>query len=184
MYTPRFYGARNESKAALFKTLLQPSKDENLLDVCAASTSHCVLCHRRNAPQAAAINRESTHPFRNGRILFCHCGTVVQFDAVRRALISHIPDNIFQHVKGTTASELVFALFLSNLQQIESLGGSNAVADVEEDRPAALLGLSWDLSANITLDIPVPANGFQTIFSGGDPFSQRDVRASPHPPSS
>lgn len=56
---------------------------------------------------------ENTHPFRHGRWIFAHNGTIPHFDRVRDLMIEHIDPDLRNDIKGVTDSEHVFYFLLT-----------------------------------------------------------------------
>ncbi len=97
-------------------------------DICAAHASdhfHALtrslrsrnlLAHIREASVGGA-HPDNTHPFCNGRWVFCHNGTVRGFDENRAPLDGLIAEKWKACIKGQTDSERCFYLFLTNLEE-------------------------------------------------------------------
>ena len=95
-------------------------------DVCAAHASdqfHALkkslrsrnlLAHIREASVGGA-HPDNTHPFSNGRWVFCHNGTVRGLDENPHALGDLIAPHLKSQVKGQTDSERLFYAFLTQL---------------------------------------------------------------------
>lgn len=76
--------------------------------------SHTLLVHVRRAT-VGEVNPFNTHPFRHGRWVFAHNGTVHGFDLVRPRLVADMPQALADRVLGTTDSEALFHWLLSRL---------------------------------------------------------------------
>ena len=61
------------------------------------------------------VSEANCHPFRNGRFLWMHNGTIAGFSSIKRRLRQSLPDEIYHAVEGTTDSEHAFAVFLDIL---------------------------------------------------------------------
>jgi glutamine amidotransferase len=61
------------------------------------------------------VHLPNVHPFKAGRLLFCHNGAIQQFHLIRRKLLAQVTEEAFHHIQGTTDSECAFALILTNL---------------------------------------------------------------------
>ena len=66
------------------------------------------------ASTGTAIQETNTHPFRHGRWLWMHNGLIREFSLVRRDLVVAVDDALFPEIEGTTDSELMFYLALTN----------------------------------------------------------------------
>jgi predicted glutamine amidotransferase len=80
-----------------------------------STRSNCVVAHVRAASKGTGISYNNCHPFKAGRLMFCHNGRIFEFSKVRRRFISCISDESFDNIKGTTDSEVIFALVLTHL---------------------------------------------------------------------
>lgn len=47
-----------------------------------------------------------------------HNGTVPYFKQIKRAMLMHVSERAFHLVQGTTDSEMMFAMFISNYERI------------------------------------------------------------------
>jgi glutamine amidotransferase len=86
--------------------------DENLREICAHVESGLFLAHIR-AATGAPVQQTNCHPFRYGRWLFVHNGFLDQYERMRRDLVLAIAPELFNNIRGTTDSELLFHLALS-----------------------------------------------------------------------
>lgn len=93
--------------------------------------SHTFVVHVRRAT-VGGTDYLNSHPFRYGRWVFAHNGTVFSFDRMRDWMCERIPEERRQLILGTTDSEHVFHYLLSAL---ESAGvdpyGHQPLEDVE-----------------------------------------------------
>lgn len=74
-----------------------------------------VIAHVRKA-SVGKVGLANSHPFRHGRWLFAHNGTVTRFAEVRRRLEAAI-DPAFRSFQGETDSERCFGIFLTHLSR-------------------------------------------------------------------
>jgi len=103
--------------AAVFKDSVPAWNNMNLREICVATRSKCILAHVRDASRFAPVTQEKYHPFKCGRLLFCHNGRIHHFPKIRRAILARLTDEAFHFVKGTTDSECLFALILTFLEE-------------------------------------------------------------------
>lgn len=61
---------------------------------------------------------ENAQPFRFRQWLFAHLGAVEQAERVRDQLLAELPDFLQRSVRGSTLSEVVFGIFLSELRAV------------------------------------------------------------------
>ena len=69
------------------------------------------MAHVR-AATGTEIQRSNCHPFRYGNWCFVHNGLIQHFDLIRRRLLAEVHPELFNHIRGTTDSELMFYLAL------------------------------------------------------------------------
>lgn len=97
----------------LFKDVLPAWADINLPSICRLVRSHLFLAHVRAATTGAS-SRENCHPFVQGRWAFMHNGGIGNFPLLRRDMEACIADGFYASRRGTTDSELVFLMLLTN----------------------------------------------------------------------
>ncbi|MBL8953666.1 MAG: class II glutamine amidotransferase [Myxococcaceae bacterium] len=87
---------------------------ESFLTLTKSLKSKNLLAHIREA-SVGSTHPDNTHPFANGRWVFCHNGTVRGFDESPRELDALIDPKWRAHIKGQTDSERCFYAFLTQL---------------------------------------------------------------------
>jgi len=92
-------------RPALFRDVLPAWSDSNLQEVCAATRSHCIVAHVRAASPGSVVSRENCHPFKCGRLLFCHNGRIDGFWGIRKTILNDLTETAYLQVRGTTDSE-------------------------------------------------------------------------------
>jgi glutamine amidotransferase len=97
----------------LFKDVLPAWADTNLPSICRLVRSHLFLAHVRAATTGSS-SRENCHPFVHGRWAFMHNGCIGNFAHLRRDMEARIADSFYAQRRGTTDSELVFLMLLTN----------------------------------------------------------------------
>lgn len=105
----------------VFRDLRPAWSDENLLSLARQIRSRLFFAHVR-ASTGTAIMRANCHPFAHGPWMFMHNGGIGDWSDVRRAIEGGIPDDLFRHRGGTTDSEAMFLLLLSNGLEQDPLG--------------------------------------------------------------
>lgn len=116
-----YTGLRDEP--GLYREVRPAWNDENLRDLSMHLASDMFLAHIR-AATGTSIQRSNCHPFRHGRWLFQHNGLINEYGKIRRRLIMDVDESLFDDIRGTADSELMFYLALT--------------FGLEEDPPAAL----------------------------------------------
>ncbi|MBI2609523.1 MAG: class II glutamine amidotransferase [Deltaproteobacteria bacterium] len=90
-------------------------KDFNFPQLTKAIVSHNIVCHVRRATVGMHKKTENCHPFRFGKILCAHNGTIQRFKAMQLLMLNEISQDLHKHILGDTDSEYVFHLFLTYL---------------------------------------------------------------------
>jgi len=106
--------------------------DENLRELASHIESPLFMAHVR-ATTGTAIQHTNCHPFRYGDWLFVHNGAIAGIEEMRRDLVLAVDPSLFPSMRGSTDSEVVFHLALTNgLQDDPILGLERAVGFIEE----------------------------------------------------
>ncbi|KAF2501317.1 N-terminal nucleophile aminohydrolase [Lophium mytilinum] len=101
-------------RPALYKSQSPPFNDFNFRSLCSNTESKCVFAHIR-ATSGSVVTQVNSHPFVFGRHTFMHNGVVSNFSDIRRDLTDLLSFDAYCNVLGTTDSEHVAALYLTNL---------------------------------------------------------------------
>src|SRR5829696_6714109 len=97
----------------LYRNVSPAWSDANLRELAAHIETPLFLAHVR-AAIGSPVQQTNCHPFRHGRWLFVHNGYLADLAAIRRDLMLAIDEDRFAEVEGSTDTELVFHLALSN----------------------------------------------------------------------
>lgn len=76
--------------------------------------SNALVAHVRRAT-VGSVTPFNVHPFRNGRWLFAHNGTIFGFDRMRDALVAEVPADLRPRILGSTDTEVLFFFLLGKL---------------------------------------------------------------------
>jgi glutamine amidotransferase len=153
--------------------------DENLKELAAHIESPLFIAHVR-ATTGTAIQQTNCHPFRHGDWLFVHNGVIAGFEQMRRELVLAVDPSLFTGIRGSTDSEVLFHLALTNgLEDDPILGLERAIGIVEET--ARKHGVPDPVQASIGVTdgqrvwaIRYASNGRpRTLFASTDPSSIR-----------
>jgi glutamine amidotransferase len=120
-----------DGRPVLRRGLLPAHQDEAFVEAARAARSTVVVAHVRDA-SVGPVSEENTHPFRLGRWLLAHNGTVARYKSnprVRDALLAEIDRDLRGELRGVTDSERCFLVFLSRLRARGPLDGA-ALGDV------------------------------------------------------
>ena len=125
-----WYGARGEP--GLFRSTDPAWNDRNLRELCAQASAGRVFAHVR-ASTGTAVQQTNCHPFRHGRWLWMHNGSLGGFASVKRDLVMEVEPALFPEIEGSTDSEVFFFLALTFGLVDDPAGGvARAVGFIEE----------------------------------------------------
>ena len=130
-----WYGER--AKPGVFRDIRPAWSDENLLSIAHQIRSRLFFAHVR-ASTGTSSTRANCHPFTVGPWMFMHNGQIGGYARIKRRIEHEIPDEVFDHRKGTTDSEVIFLLMLANGLETDPSGAVHrALAIVERHMLAA-----------------------------------------------
>lgn len=112
------HGLNAYCRPGVYTTVCAPSHDRNLRSLSKSLNASLLFGHVRAAGPGASVHQYNCHPFVRGRYMFMHNGDVADFKAIRRGLLSHLSDELFDQMSGTTDSELLFSLILNELPNV------------------------------------------------------------------
>lgn len=96
-----------------------PIFDRNLKSLAGKVRANCVLAHVRGVAYRTDVHVsvQNTHPFYypGAPLALAHNGDLYRVDAIRPALYGHMRDEHRARIAGTTDSEVIYALLLSQL---------------------------------------------------------------------
>ena len=103
----------------LYKVTDLPIFDSNLKGLAEKLRAGCVLAHVRGVPYTdrAHVERANIHPFRfpGFRLCLAHNGDLADFGRMKFELLGHIAPDLARHIAGTTDSEWIYALLMSQM---------------------------------------------------------------------
>jgi predicted glutamine amidotransferase len=97
---------------AVFKSVEPAWNDRNLRELAGHVRSGLVFAHIR-ASTGTAVQQTNCHPFRHGRWLWMHNGSITRFQDVKRELMLAVDPSLYPNVDGSTDSETFFFLALT-----------------------------------------------------------------------
>lgn len=97
---------------AVYKCIEPAWNDENLREISGQIRTPLFLAHVRSST-GTAVQRSNCHPFRHGRWLWMHNGSVSGFHEMRRDLLTAVDPTLFSDIEGSTDSEALFYLALT-----------------------------------------------------------------------
>jgi glutamine amidotransferase len=107
-----WYGVTEEAAPALFRGVGPAWNDPNLREIAGHISSPLFVAHIR-ASTGTAVQHTNSHPFRHGRWLWVHNGSIREFPALKRELIFAIDPDLYPFISGSTDSEVMFYLALT-----------------------------------------------------------------------
>jgi glutamine amidotransferase len=129
-----WYGARNQP--GMFRSIRPAWNDFNLRELSGHIESNLFMAHVR-ATSLATVQETNCHPFRYGRWLFVHNGEIENVTRIRRDLLFAVAPHLFNHIQGTTDSELMFYLALTFGLEEDPIGGLERMVGFVEQTAAA-----------------------------------------------
>ena len=105
-----WYGERENP--ALYKCTEPAWNDRNLRELAGSIRSGLIFAHIR-ASTGTPVQQTNCHPFRHGRWLWMHNGSIAHFAEVKRDLMLAIDPSLYLDIEGSTDSETFFYLALT-----------------------------------------------------------------------
>jgi len=115
----------------LYKTVAPALTDPTFGYLCGNTDSLCVFAHVR-ATSSSAVVEVNNHPFAFGRHIFAHNGEISNIKIIRRRLAEEVAQKYYNQIEGTTDSEHMAALYMTNL------GDQDKAYTVQEMKTALL----------------------------------------------
>lgn len=116
---------QNSHKSSLpyvYKTSRLPFYDENLRNLAVKINPHCLITHIRGVPysEKRIVSEQNIHPFKfeDVDIVLAHNGALAEFEKMKFALLDYIKPEYQKNIKGTTDSEWIYAVYLSQLANV------------------------------------------------------------------
>ncbi|KTD21278.1 class II glutamine amidotransferase [Legionella londiniensis] len=127
--------SHNKHLPYLYKTPQLPFYDPNLRNLAQKISPHCFLAHLRGVPyqEEQVVANQNVHPFifPETNIALAHNGSLHDFENIRYGLLDYIKDEYKKHILGTTDSEWIYAVFLSQLSKdLQSVDSEKIIAAI------------------------------------------------------
>jgi glutamine amidotransferase len=143
-----------------YRSTTLPSFDRNLRYLSSKLAPTCVVAHVRGVTYSErnVVADTNLHPFHfpGACVVFAHNGHLRQFERMRYSLVEHVPIDLAQHIEGTTDSEWIYALVLSQLDDPFAVPETRELADAT----AGALRILRKVRAAHGIDTSSPANLF------------------------
>jgi glutamine amidotransferase len=96
-----------------------PIFDANLRNLSAKLRPYCALAHVRGVPyhDQVHVSLQNLHPFHyeGASVALAHNGDLAEFNSYKFGLLEHVRPEFRAKIRGSTDSELIYALLLSHL---------------------------------------------------------------------
>jgi len=146
----------------VYRTTTLPGFDRNLRGLAAKLEPTCLVAHVRGVTygENELVGGSNLHPFRfpGARVTLAHNGHLREFRRMRYELIKHIRPELAQRIEGTTDSEWIYALVLSQLDDPLGLPETDELAEAT----ATALQVLRKVRASEDIDVSSPVNLFLT----------------------
>lgn len=129
--------------------------------------SNTFVVHVRRAT-VGAVGPDNTHPFRHGKWLFAHNGTLHGFDRLRERMFARVLPSLRDRVLGTTDTEMLFFYLLSSLHDAGVASSGNDVRCSARVGDAVSGALDELYRETLAADVPAPIVNF--ILTNGSVF--------------
>jgi glutamine amidotransferase len=135
-----------------------PSFDRNLRLISSKLAPTCLIAHVRGVTYSgeAVVAETNLHPFQfpGTRVALAHNGHLRQFSRMRYSLVEHVRPELARCIEGTTDSEWIYALVLSQLDDPYGAPGADELADAT----AGALRILRDVRVAHGIDTSSPVN--------------------------
>jgi glutamine amidotransferase len=126
-------GSLSPEEPFTYRATTLPSYDRNLRSLSGKLAPTCLIAHVRGVTygEEAIVADTNLHPFRfpGARVVLAHNGHLRQFARMRYALVPHVRPELAQCIEGTTDSEWIYALVLSQLDDPWAMPGTRELAE-------------------------------------------------------
>jgi predicted glutamine amidotransferase len=138
-----WYGIGDTTTPAVYKGTHPAWNDENLREIATQIRTPLLFAHVR-ASSGTPVQRSNCHPFRHGRWLWMHNGSLARFQEIKRDLQMAVDPSMYPMIEGSTDTETLFYLALT--------------FGLTDDPPAAVaraVGLVEDVGRRHGVEYPV-----------------------------
>jgi len=143
-----------------YRVTKMPSYDRNLRSMCRKIAPTCVLAHVRGVTWTpdVVISDVNLHPFgfAGAKVVMAHNGHLREFDRMRYDLLEHIRPELAHQIVGSTDSEWIYALLLSQLDDPRATPS----ADELTQATISVLRILRDIRTDHGIDTASPVNLF------------------------
>jgi len=112
-------GSLHPDEPFVYRSTTLPAYDRNLRNLARKIQARCLIAHVRGTllSQESIVTEQNLHPFRfpGAGVVLAHNGHLREFARMRFALAEHVRPELAISIAGTTDSEWLYALVLSQL---------------------------------------------------------------------
>ena len=145
-----------------YRATTLPGFDRNLRSLAAKLAPTCLVAHVRGVTYSrrrdGRRDQPAPVPLPRRRVALAHNGHLREFARMRYDLLEHVRPELAQRIEGTTDSEWIYALVLSQLEDPFGVPEPRELADAT----AAALRLLREIRARHGIDTSSPVNLFLT----------------------
>jgi glutamine amidotransferase len=149
-----------------YRVATLPAFDRNLRNLSTKIAPTCLIAHVRGVSHSEheMVAETNLHPFRfhGARVALAHNGHLREFASMRYDLIPHVRPELARRIQGTTDSEWIYALVLSQLDDPFGLPEPRELADAT----SSALRLLREIRARHGINTSSPVNLFLTTGQG------------------
>jgi glutamine amidotransferase len=128
-----------------YRSTTLPSFDRNLRFISSKLAPTCMVAHVRGVTYSAeaVVADTNLHPFHfpGARVVLAHNGHLRQFADMRYSLVEHVRPDVARCIEGTTDSEWIYALVLSQLDDPFGVPETRELADATAGALRVLRGV-------------------------------------------
>lgn len=114
-------GSERPQEPLVYRVTTLPSFDPNLRSLARKLAPTCLIAHVRGVSWSPheVVGNQNVHPFRfpGSRVTLAHNGHLRDFNRMRYELVSDVKPELIEHIGGTTDSEWIYALLMSQLEE-------------------------------------------------------------------
>lgn len=152
----------NADDPFVYRATTLPEFDRNLRGLADKLAPTCLIAHVRGVTHSGheVVAQPNLHPFRfhGAHVALAHNGHLRQFAEMRYDLVEHVRPELQRRIEGTTDSEWIYALVLSQLEDPFGLPEVRELADAT----AAALRILREVRVRHGIDTSSPVNLFLT----------------------
>ncbi len=143
-----------------YKSIELPFFDKNLENLSKRINCNCILAHVRGVDYRTSeiVVQQNAHPFKfaNFKLALAHNGSIADLNLLKPVLIKHLKQEIFAQITGTTDSEWIYALLMSQFDDPTK----DITADEASDALVKTLQIIRDIRTKLKIQKASPANLF------------------------